>query len=108
MNGFDVSGYDVSDGAIQRASAEASKRGLSVRFSVADMVQLSATPDASFDAVICMDNSVPHLEKDEQLLLAAQQAYRKLRPGGAFSFALFAHESYFFGRDAGGTIPLAR
>lgn len=84
MKGFDVSGCDVSSGAIERARAEASKRGLSVRFSVADMVQLSAFPDASFDAVICMDNSLPHLESDEQLLLAAQQTYSKLRPGGAF------------------------
>ena len=67
MNGFDVSGYAVSDGAIQRASAEASKRGLSVRFSVADMVQLSAIPDESFEAVICMDNSLPHFESDEPL-----------------------------------------
>lgn len=67
MNGFDVSGCDLSDGAIQRARTETSKRGLSVRFSVADMVQLSAIPDESFEAVICMDNSLPHFESDEPL-----------------------------------------
>jgi len=34
--------------------------------------------------VICIDNSLPHLQTDEDLLQAAQQAYGKLRPGGSF------------------------
>jgi SAM-dependent methyltransferase len=84
MEGFDVTGCDVSYGAIQRARAEAAKRGLKIPFSVADMVRLNAIPDSSFDAVICIDNSLPHLETDERLLQAAQQAYGKLRPGGSF------------------------
>ena len=84
MNGFDVTGCDISSGAIQRARSEASKRGLSIPFSVADMVQLSAIPKSSFDAVICIDNSLPHLPTDEDLLQAARQAYGKLRTGGSF------------------------
>jgi len=84
MKGFDIEGCDISSGAIQRARSEASKRGLSVPFSVANMLRLSAIPRSSFDVVICMDNSLPHLESDEQLLQAAQQAYEKLRNGGSF------------------------
>lgn len=84
MKGFAVTGSDLSQGAIRRARSEASKRGLSIPFLVANMVQMTAIPDSNFDAVICMDNSLPHLETDEQLLHAAQQAYRKLRPGGSF------------------------
>jgi len=84
MEGFNVTGCDPSYGAIQRACSEASKRRLSIPFSVANMVQLSAIPDSSFDAVICMDNSLPHLETDGELLQAAQQAHGKLRPGGSF------------------------
>jgi glycine/sarcosine N-methyltransferase len=84
MSGFDVTGCDASCGAVQRARSEASKRGLSVPFLVANMVQLSSIPQASFDAVICIDNSLPHLETDEELSQAAQQAYGKLRPGGSF------------------------
>ena len=84
MNGFDVEGCDISSGAVQRARSEALKRGLSVQFSVANMLQLSAIPASSFEAVICIDNSLPHLETDEELLQAAQQAYGKLRPGGSF------------------------
>ena len=84
MKGFDVTGCDISFGAVQRARTEASKRELSVSFSVATMMQLDAIPKSSFDAVICIDNSLPHLQTDEDLLQAAQQAYGKLRPGGSF------------------------
>ncbi len=84
MKGFDVTGCDISNGAIQRARSEASKRDLRIPFSVANMVQLNGIPQSSFDAVICIDNSLPHLQTDEDLLRAAQQAYRKLRPGGSF------------------------
>jgi len=82
--GFEVEGCDISSGAIQRARSEAMKRGLSIPFSVANMLQLAAVERSNFDAVICIDNSLPHLESDEQLLQAAQQAYGKLRPGGSF------------------------
>src|SRR5262249_17146752 len=84
MKGFDVTGCDISVEAVQRARSEASKRRLSVPFSVANMMQLSAIPKSNFDAVICIDNSLPHLQTDQDLLQAAQQAYGKLRPGGSF------------------------
>jgi 2-polyprenyl-3-methyl-5-hydroxy-6-metoxy-1,4-benzoquinol methylase len=84
MKGFDVQGCDISAGAVQRAQSEAMKRGLSVPFSVANMLQLTAVERSSFDAVICIDNSLPHLESDEQLLQAARQAHAKLRDGGSF------------------------
>ena len=84
MNGFDVTGCDVSSGAIQRARCEASKRGLSIPFSVTNIMRLSSIPQSKLDAVICIDNALPHLESDEELLQAAQEVRNKLRPGGAF------------------------
>jgi len=84
MKGFDVEGCDISSGAIQRARSEALKKGLKVPFSVANMLQLSVIARSSFDAVICIDNALPHLESNEQLLQAAQQACAKLRVGGSF------------------------
>jgi SAM-dependent methyltransferase len=82
--GFAVTGCDISSGAVQRARSEAAKRGLSIPFFVASMVQLDAIPKSIFDAVICIDNSLPHLQTDAELLQAAQQAYGRLRPGGCF------------------------
>jgi glycine/sarcosine N-methyltransferase len=84
MRGFDVEGCDISSAAVQRAHSEALKRGLTVPFSVANMLQLTAVGRSSFDAVICIDNALPHLESDEQLLEAAQQVHGKLSAGGLF------------------------
>jgi len=82
--GFRVTGSDVSPGAIERARTEASKRGLRLSLYVADMRNLSDVPETGFDAVVSMDNALPHLASDEHLAEAAAQIRTKLRRGGIF------------------------
>lgn len=82
--GFQVTACDLSPLAVERTGTEADKRGLSVRTFVADMLDLTEVPDGDFDAVICMDNALPHLESEEQLLRAAIQMRRKMRPDALF------------------------
>ena len=90
--GFQVTACDLSRSAIDRTLMEAQKRGLSVRAFVADMLDLTVIPDGEFDAVICMDNALPHLES-EQLLQAATQMRRKLRPGALFMASIRDYDS---------------
>ena len=80
--GFRVSGCDVSSRAVERARQEASQRGLDLQLSVANMLDLSGLEDSCFDAVICMDNALPHLENTEQLIQAVTQMRTRLRPKG--------------------------
>ncbi len=80
--GFRIAGSDISPRAIDRARSEASSRRLDVPLFVADMRDLSPLPGSQFDVVICMDNALPHLEDDNQIVQAACQVLRKLRPGG--------------------------
>jgi SAM-dependent methyltransferase len=82
--GFQVHGSDVSDHAVARARLEASQRGLDIQFSIANMVDLTCLGNSVFDAVICMDNALPHLESAEQLLEATDQIRTRLRSGGVF------------------------
>jgi glycine/sarcosine N-methyltransferase len=82
--GFQVTACDLSPAAVERARMEAAKRRLNIDLRVADMRSLTLIPDPAFDAVICMDNALPHLENDEQLLQAATQMRTKLRTGGVF------------------------
>jgi glycine/sarcosine N-methyltransferase len=82
--GFRVTGTDISPGAVERTRLEASARGLDLRLYVADMLHLSAVPETGFDAVICMDNALPHFSCDEHLAEAASQVRKKLRAGGTF------------------------
>lgn len=84
MRGFEVEGCDISSGAIQRARNEAADRGLKIPFSVASLLHLDGIAPNSFDAAICIDNSLPHLESNEELLQAARQIFGKLKIGGAF------------------------
>lgn len=81
--GFRVTGCDLSPNAVERARLEASRRNLNIQFSVANMLDLTCLGNSHFDAVICMDNSLPHLESAEQLLQAAEQMRSRLRPGGS-------------------------
>jgi glycine/sarcosine N-methyltransferase len=90
--GFQVTACDLSPSAVERTRKEAEKRGLSVRAFVSDMLDLTEVPDEEFDAVICMDNSLPHLESEE-LLRAAAQMRRKLRPGALFMASIRDYDS---------------
>jgi glycine/sarcosine N-methyltransferase len=82
--GFRVTGSDISPAVIYRARSEAAARGLDIPLYVVDMLDLSRIPDRGFDAIICMDNALPHLDPLEQLQLAISEIRAKLRPGGTF------------------------
>jgi glycine/sarcosine N-methyltransferase len=82
--GFCITGADVSAGAVQRARSEAAARKLSIPFYVADMRNLDEVPAAGFDAVICLDNALPHLLSEADLTQAAAQIRAKMRIGGTF------------------------
>jgi glycine/sarcosine N-methyltransferase len=82
--GFHVMGADLSAGAIERARSEAAARELDIPFYTVDMRNLDAAPDAGFDAVICVDNALPHLLNEADLAQAAGQIRAKLRIGGTF------------------------
>ncbi|MEU8775342.1 class I SAM-dependent methyltransferase [Streptomyces sp. NPDC048606] len=79
--GHRVTGTDLSAVAGARAVTEAADRGLDVSIAAADMRALPF-PDASFDAVVCADNALPHLLTAEDVRAALAESRRVLRPGG--------------------------
>ncbi len=80
--GFQMTGVDLSAAAVERARLEASLRGLKAQFYAEDMRRLDQIPETGFDAVICMDNALPHLPGEDDLTRAAAQLRAKLRDGG--------------------------
>ncbi|MFN0102724.1 MAG: class I SAM-dependent methyltransferase [Bryobacteraceae bacterium] len=84
QRGFRMTATDASSSAVARARREAASRALPIEFAVANMLDLGQLPNASFDAVICMDNALCHLDNAEELTQAAAQIRNKLKPGGAF------------------------
>jgi 2-polyprenyl-3-methyl-5-hydroxy-6-metoxy-1,4-benzoquinol methylase len=81
MRGHAVVASDLSPAEVARARREAEQRNLALIFHVADMRDLSAVSESEFDAVIAMDNALPHLD-EEALRQAARAIHAKLKSRG--------------------------
>jgi SAM-dependent methyltransferase len=80
--GYEVTGSDVSPGAVERARAEAARRGLSIAYSAADMREAHRHHAREFDVVLCADNSLPHLLSNEEIAAALREFFLCTKPGG--------------------------
>lgn len=79
--GHRVTGADLSPVSVARAAREAARRGLTLPVLAADMRALPFA-DASFDAVVCADNALPHLLTAQDVHTALAETLRVLRPSG--------------------------
>jgi SAM-dependent methyltransferase len=80
--GYQLTGSDFCATAVERAQKEANQRGLSIQTTVADMRELYAHHNRTFDVVIACDNAIPHLLSDAQILVALKEFHRCTAPGG--------------------------
>lgn len=98
--GYNVTGSDLSAGAVNRARWEAAMRDLGVSFFVADVRQLDELPVHGFQAVISMDNALAHLLSDNDLMKAARQMRAKLRPKGLLVASIRDYDHLVLDRPA--------
>jgi SAM-dependent methyltransferase len=82
QRGYHLTASDVAPLALERARAEAARRGASVGFALADLRALSAVHARTFDLVIACDNSIPHLLSDDEIRTAFREMFRCTAPGG--------------------------
>lgn len=82
--GHSVIASDVSSATVSRAKREIGNRGLTARFYVADMRDLSVIPESEFNAALAIDNSLPHLLSDTDLTDALRSVRVKLIFEGLF------------------------
>jgi len=80
--GYSVTASDISEEALERARAEAERRGLAITFALDDMRSLTAHGDRRFDVVIACDNAIPHLAGEAEIRAALAAFHDRLRPGG--------------------------
>jgi len=80
-SGRHVVATDLSLAAVNRARVESLERKLALAFAVADMRHLPFS-DSNFDAVICFDNSLPHLTTQVDLDAGLGEMARVLRNNG--------------------------
>ncbi len=82
--GYEVVGADASAGMIARARASAAAAGVAARFDVAGFGELAQIlgERETFDAILCLGNSLPHVRTPQELHQALADFAACLRPGG--------------------------
>lgn len=80
--GYEVVGADLSAGMIHRARENAAATRVEVRFVTAGFDQLAKRLGQSFDALLCLGNSLPHVKGPRALRSALSDFAKVLRPGG--------------------------
>ena len=80
--GYDATGADASPQMVRQAQANAATAQADAPFIVAAFDALPQVPGAPFDAVLCLGNSLPHVENAAALDAALDGMARALRPGG--------------------------
>lgn len=86
--GYKMEGVDLSISELERAKKEAVIRGLSVDFRQDDMRQLKTAPLQHYGVVIAMDNALPHLESEEEVLTTLKTMKDRLKMGGHLLLSL--------------------
>lgn len=82
--GYAVRGADLSAEMIALARHNAARADLPIRFDQADLDDLGAhLAPGSFDAALCLGNSLPHVLTEADQLAALAALRDALRPGGA-------------------------
>ncbi len=81
QKGYTAAGCDASPQMIEQARANADKAQVKVHFEVADFGHMDKFSE-TFDAVLCLGNSLPHLLSQAALVEANRQMRGKLRAGG--------------------------
>ena len=79
--GYQVVGADLSAPMIEKANANAADFGIDVQFTVAGLGGYAALGQ-TFDAAICLGNSLPHLLSEAAVEDALADFAAVLRPGG--------------------------
>lgn len=88
MLGYRVEGSDPSEASVRRAIREAAARELAADFRVDDMRYLSTAKTSGYEAVIAMDNAIPHLQSDDDSECALTSMRVRLRTGGLLLISL--------------------
>ncbi|MEU1511095.1 class I SAM-dependent methyltransferase [Streptomyces sp. NPDC005811] len=107
LHGHEVTGTDLSPRAAARAAREAALREVPLRTAAADMRRLPFA-DARFDAVVCADNSLPHLVTARDVHTALTEMRRVLRPGGRLLLSTRPYDDLLRERPAATPVQVHR
>lgn len=80
--GYDVQGSDISEAMLAQARANFAQTEIDVKLTQCDFRNLEQRFHQTFDAVVCLTTSLPHLHEDNELVKALVAMKSVLRKGG--------------------------
>ena len=98
--GYEVTAIDLSE----RLIAKAAEKGVTVQ--QLNMLAIDELP--TFDNIVCIGNTLPHLDSKTSVQLFLQKVYRQLTQGGKLVLQLVNFQKYFAQQqgDYLGNLPL--
>ncbi len=82
QSGYNVRGSDYSKSMLDVARKNLQNRGYDIPLHQCDFRFLEQKFDMTFDAIVCLTNSLPHLHTDEDLLTALRSMKNRLNKNG--------------------------
>jgi len=80
--GYSVDAGDISANMLKRAVELAEKENVRINFRQADFRELENSFTCTYDCVLSLGNSIPHLMTDEDIKKAVSSIYNRIKPGG--------------------------
>ncbi len=84
--GCDVIAYDASQALLDVARATVPDDDDGIQFVNGTFAELHEKVDGPLDAILCLGNSIPHLQNRDELGQLFRDVFALLKPGGVFVF----------------------
>jgi len=84
MLGYNVTASDLSDGELKEAEKRAKANRVTISFKQANFCKLAESFQKKFNAVIAMDNALPHMLTENDLHCAIESISKQTDNGGIF------------------------
>lgn len=97
--GYRVTATDVSPAALQQLGREARALNLRLPARACDMRDLAGMIRNPRDAVLAVDNAIPHLLSEHQIIVALRALAAVLRPGGLLLLSMRDYDRCLDGGD---------
>jgi ubiquinone/menaquinone biosynthesis C-methylase UbiE len=91
--GFSVLGVDLSEAMLTVAARKGAEAGVKIGLLKANLVELDALADQSFDHAACLFSTLGMVSGRDQRMKVLRHAFRLLRPGGRL--VLHVHNRWF-------------
>lgn len=77
---YQVTGFDLSEQMIHYAKQKAEKENVKVNFRIQNMLDL--TDQSTYEGIICIGNSLVHLDNETEIKQSLKNMYNALKPHG--------------------------